>query len=224
MAVETRAAVLFGATGLIGGACLDLLLADPAYDRVIAFGRRAPAKTAAKLSALQVDMADAAAMAAASPLAPGADVFCCLGTTIAKAGSQAGFRLVDHDYVLAAATFAQRIAARQFLMVTAIGANTRSPIFYNRTKGEAEASVAALGLASVAIFRPSLLLGQRGEFRWKEKLGEPFMHGLALLMHGPIKKYRPIQGTTVARAMLAAARAPRPGVTVFESDRIAALA
>ena len=223
MTTATRAGVVFGATGLVGGACLDLLLADPAYGAVMAPGRRQPRQTAAKLIAAETPL-DKLETLDGSALPPGCDVFCCLGTTIAAAGSQAAFRRVDHDYVLAAARFAKRMQARQFLMVTAIGASAASPVFYNRVKGEAEASVAAVGLPSVAIFRPSLLLGHRAEFRWKERLGEPFMRVLGLAMIGPARRLAPIQATTVARGMVTAARAAKPGVTIYSSDKIMDLA
>ena len=223
MDTATCGAAVFGATGLVGGACLDLILADTSYAKVMAPGRRKPQQTAAKLIA-SLSPLDKLEDLSATDLPPGSDVFCCLGTTIATAGSKEAFRRVDHDYVLAAAKFAQRIGARQFLMVTAIGASARSPVFYNRTKGEAEASVTALGLPSVTIFRPSLLLGHRAEFRWKERLSEPFLRVLGIAMIGPVRRLRPIAAVDVARGMLAAARDPKPGVTIYESERIADLA
>ena len=152
------------------------------------------------------------------------DVFCCLGTTIAKAGSQEAFRRVDFAYVLNAATFATRRGVRHFLLVTAVGANSGSLVFYSRVKGEAEDAVAKLGIESVSIFRPSLILGQRGESRLKERIAKSVASGLSAAMVGPLTKYRPIEAVAIARAMLAVAAAPKPGVTVYEFDRMAALA
>src|SRR5882762_5356995 len=124
--VEThRTAVLFGATGLIGRACLDLLLADDRYQRVISIGRRAPAHADAKLIVHRVAL-DAVEALNDPSLGSINDIFCCLGTTIAKAGSQEAFRRVDLDYVVGAATFAKHRRARHFLMVTAVGAAARS--------------------------------------------------------------------------------------------------
>ena len=217
---EVRTAAIFGATGLVGGAVLARLLASPAYGRVIAIGRRAPRAADARLVARSLDL-DTLGAFSEPHLASGGVVFCCLGTTIAVAGSQAAFAKVDHGYVEAAARFAARHGAAQFLFVSAVGANARSPIFYNRTKGDAEAAVARAGVPSVAILRPSLLLGARAEFRWKERLGEPFMRVLGLAMVGPVAKWRPIEAVTVARAMVRLAEAPRPGVTIHESDALA---
>ena len=115
----TRSAAIFGATGLVGRACLDLLLADERYGRVIAIGRREPARADAKLVVRRVAL-DTIDAFDDPTLGLVDDVFCCLGTTIAKAGSQEAFRRVDLDYVVNAATFAKRRGARHFLMVTAV--------------------------------------------------------------------------------------------------------
>ena len=126
-------ALLLGATGLVGGHVLDLLLADPAYRRVTVLGRRPVARMDSKLDQRTADfdrLGDHAISFAVD------DVFCCLGTTIAQAGSQEAFRRVDHDYVVSAARLAAEHGARRFLLVTAAGANARSRIFYNRVKGE----------------------------------------------------------------------------------------
>ena len=219
----SRTAAIFGATGLVGRACLDLLLADERYGRVISIGRREPARSDRKLVVRRVALDNAEALDDAT-LGPVDDVFCCLGTTIAKAGSQQAFRHVDLDFVVNAATFAEHRGARHLLMVTAVGANASSRVFYSRIKGETEDAVAKLGIESVSIFRPSLILGQRDESRLKERLAKSFAAALSFAMIGPLTKYRPIEAATIARAMLAVAAAPTPGVTVYEFDRMAALA
>jgi uncharacterized protein YbjT (DUF2867 family) len=146
------AAAIFGATGLVGSACLDLMLEDERYTRVISIGRRAPACTDAKLVVHRVALD--AAEALDDPMLGSVDeVFCCLGTTIAKAGSQEAFRRVDFDYVVNAARFTKRRSARRFLMVTAVGADANSRVFCSRVKGEAEEAVAKLGIESVSILR-----------------------------------------------------------------------
>jgi uncharacterized protein YbjT (DUF2867 family) len=152
------------------------------------------------------------------------DVYCCLGTTIAKAGSQKAFRRVDLDFVVNSAPFAKHRGARHFLMVTAVGANPNSRVFYSRIKGEVEHAVGKLGIESVSIFRPSLILGKRAESRLKERLAKSVAGALSFAMIGPLTKYRPIEAATVARAMLAVAAARMPGITVYEYDRISALA
>ncbi len=137
--MDQRKALLAGATGLIGGHVLDLLLADPAYGEVIALVRRPLDVEHDKLTGLVVDFDRLDEM----PDPPAADdVFCCLGSTMKKAGSKAAFRKVDHDYVVATARLGLAGGARRFLLVSAVGAGASSRNFYSRVKGEAEDSVA----------------------------------------------------------------------------------
>ena len=216
---ERQTAVILGATGLVGRACLDLALSDVRYERVISIGRRAPARANGKLVVHQAALDSVEALVGAN-LGPVNDVYCCLGTTIAKAGSQQAFRRVDLDYVVNAALFAKHQGARHFLMVTAVGADAGSRVFYSRVKGEAEGAVAEVGFASLSIFRPSLILGPREESRLKERVAKSVAAGLAFAMIGSLTKYRPIEAATVARAMVNSASAPTPGVSVFEFDLI----
>jgi uncharacterized protein YbjT (DUF2867 family) len=212
-----RTALLAGASGLVGGHCLRLLLAEPAYGRVIALGRRALPLQHAKLEQKLVDFAHIA------DLAPRADdVYCCLGTTIKKAGSQATFRKVDHDYVVALAQAAKQSGARRFLLVSAIGANPRSQVFYSRVKGETERDVSAVAFAAVHIFRPSMLLGDRAESRLGERLSLPVFRMLTPLLAGPLRPYRAIAAETVARAMIRAALGDTTGVRVHRYDEMTA--
>ena len=156
---------------------------------------------------------------AALPPLPQADTaFCCLGTTIKQAGSQAAFRDVDHGAVLAFARAARRAGVRHFGVVSALGANPRSRTFYNRVKGEMEAELATLGFASLLIVRPSLLGGDRAALGQPLRLGER----LALALTAPLaplipKAWRPIAAATVARALLRGVAQARPGVRVLES-------
>jgi uncharacterized protein YbjT (DUF2867 family) len=215
-----RVALLVGATGLVGGHCLDLLLGDASYARVIALTRRPLARTHAKLDARVVDfdrLGETAGDVAAD------DVFCCLGTTIRAAGSQEAFRRVDFAYPVETARLAAANGARRFLIVTAMGANARSRIFYNRVKGEVEAAVRAMAFESVVILRPSLLLGERAERRAGEETGKRVMSVVGPLLVGPLRKYRGIEGGTVARAMVRLAKVAGPGVCIVESDEIARL-
>jgi uncharacterized protein YbjT (DUF2867 family) len=213
----TRCAAIFGATGLVGRACLDLLLDDERYGRVVAIGRRAPARMHVKLVVHHAVLDSVEAIH--DPMVGSVDdVFCCLGTTIRKAGSQEAFLRVDLDYVLNAAVFAKQRGARHFLMVTAVGADARSRVFYSRVKGEAEEAVAKVGIDCVSIFRPSLILGPRDESRLQERVAKLVATSLSFAMVGPLSKYRPIEAATIARAMLVAAAAPTLGVTVYEFD------
>jgi uncharacterized protein YbjT (DUF2867 family) len=156
------------------------------------------------------------------PAPPAAmEAWCCLGTTIKQVGSQAAFRAVDFDAVLAFATAARAAGVQRFGVVSSLGANPRAAAFYNRVKGEMEAAVGALGFDGVVIARPSLLAGDRAA------LGQPARTGewLALLLSSPLaalipKSVRPIAARTVARGMLAAMRQQRPGVRIVESGEL----
>ena len=149
------------------------------------------------------------------------DVFCCLGTTIKKAGSQEAFRQVDLSLVVSIAEVLRRRGALQFIVISSMGANPDSRVFYSRVKGEMERAVQALGYPCLRIIRPSLLLGHRQEFRLGEKFGVLLAPLIAPLMLGAMRKYRPVQADAVARFMVRVAQEePRLGVHWYESDRI----
>lgn len=207
--------LLAGATGLIGRELMQQLLARPPALKLHALVRRVPEDADTRVQWLPVDFARLPALPAAE------EAWCCLGTTIKQAGSQAAFRAVDLDAVLAFARAARAAGVQRFAVVSALGANPRAAAFYNRVKGEMEAAVAALGFAHVVIARPSLLAGDRAA------LGQPVRAGerLALLLSAPVaallpKGVRPIAARTVARGMLAALRQQRPGVRIVESGEL----
>jgi uncharacterized protein YbjT (DUF2867 family) len=207
--------LLAGATGLIGREMMQLLLAQTPAVRVHALVRRPPEAADERVQWRRVDFAKLPALPAAE------QAYCCLGTTIKQAGSQAAFRAVDFDAVLAFARAARAAGVTRFGVVSALGASARSATFYNRVKGEMEAAVGALGFDSVVIARPSLLAGDRAA------LGQPLRTGeqLALWLTGPIarlipKAVRPINARTVARGMMVALRQQRPGVRIVESGEL----
>ena len=217
--MNTRTALLLGATGLVGGHCLDLLLADAVYDAVVTLGRRPLGRSHPKLTHHVVDfdrLADAASLIEAR------DVFCCLGTTMKKAGSKEAFRKVDFDYPVAAARIAAANGAEQYLLVSALGAGTRSRFFYNRVKGEVEEAIGAFPFDGVYVLRPSLITGDREEARAAEQVSEWVLKALSFVLRGPLRKYRPIEARTIARAMVAMAKRQPGGVQVIESDQIPA--
>jgi len=149
------------------------------------------------------------------------DAFCCLGTTIRQAGSREAFRAVDHAAVLAFAWAARRNGAGRFFVVTALGANARSRVFYNRVKGETEEALAVLGFKTLALFRPSLLLGRRKERRWGERIGEVILWVAEPLLLGGLRQYRAISAEVVARAMLRCSFGRSgAGILTFSSDEI----
>ncbi|MNZ96527.1 hypothetical protein D3C78_1157240 [compost metagenome] len=148
------------------------------------------------------------------------DLYCCLGTTIKKAGSQAAFRRVDYDYPLKLAILAKQNGVRQFLLITAMGSNAKSSIFYSRVKGELEEAIKQLQLPAFHIFQPSLLLGKREEFRLGESIAAAISPLLSSILIGRLRKYKPVQAREVALAMYAAASTQTEGITIYESDRI----
>ncbi len=217
----SRTALLLGASGLIGGHCLDLLLADEAYAQVTILVRKLMSQTHPKLMQRIVNFDRLSEVSDAFQVQ---DVFCCLGTTIKTAGSQEAFRQVDFTYPVESARLAMQQGAAQFLLVSSLGADAKSSVFYNRTKGEVERAIAASDLSSVQIFRPSLLLGQRAEVRSGEVIAEKVSRVFSFLLIGPLRKYRPIEARAVAAAMIAIAKQQPPGIHLYESDRIAQIA
>ena len=221
MSAAARVALVAGATGLVGSHVLDLLLADEAWSHVVTVGRRTSPLRHEKLEQRVVDLGALEAMA---DLPRADDVFCCLGTTLKQAGSQPAFRRVDHAFVLALAHAGLRAGATQFLLVSAVGADTESRVFYSRVKGETEAAVRRLPYRAVQIFRPSLLLGERRDFRFGERVATMAAPLMSLVLPGRLRRFRPIQAATVARAMVQIAREAPRGPNIFEYDPMIASA
>jgi uncharacterized protein YbjT (DUF2867 family) len=216
---EARSVLLVGATGLVGGLALDLLLASPRAFSVTVLARRATGRTHARLRERIIDL-DA-------PIAPleGHDaVLCALGTTIKKAGSPGAFRRVDHDMPLRVAEAAHAGGSRAFALVSSVGAAARSGSFYLRTKGELEEALRKVGFASLSLLRPSFLMGQRAEDRPGERLGIAAAKVASGLMVLGLRRYRGIDADVVARALVAAGISAEPGVHVAEYDALTELA
>lgn len=210
-----RTALLAGATGLVGSHVLDELLADGTWSHVVTVGRRTTDRRHEKLEQRILDLS---AIEAHGDLPHADDVFCCLGTTIKQAGSQDAFRRVDHDFVLGLARAGLRMGATQFLLVSAIGADPDARVFYSRVKGEVEVAVRALPYRAVQIFRPGLLLGRRTEFRAGERIAMSLAPIAQPLLIGPLRRYRSIRASDVARAMVRIAREAPRGPNVWEYD------
>ena len=213
----SRSAIVVGATGLVGSKLVDVLLADPEIGVVHVLVRRPLARTDPRLRPHLVDFAQLAAID--WPAAD--DVYCCLGTTIGVAGSREAFRKVDYDLPLAVARRALERGARQFLFVSAMGADAHSSVFYNRVKGELESAAAGLGFHAAIAFRPSLLAGDRAQFRLGERVALMVLQPARWLVP---RKYRPVAGLAVARAMAAFAKRGLAGFHVVSSDAIQAFA
>jgi uncharacterized protein YbjT (DUF2867 family) len=212
-----RNSIVAGATGLVGSKLLDALLADPEGGQVHALVRRPMARPHARLHEHIVDFARLSSFDFPSV----DDVYCCLGTTIKTAGSQQAFREVDYALPLAVARGALGRGARQFLFVSAMGADAHSTVFYSRVKGELESAVAALKYNAAIAFRPSLLAGERSERRSGERLALAVLQPLRWLVP---RQYRPVTDAAVAGAMIAFAKRGLAGFHIVSSDAIQAFA
>ncbi len=220
-----KIAIVAGTTGLIGSQLIELILQDNYYDRVVTLSRK-PLKISnfklARQSSLNAGgfqnlVVDFDKLQEFSGQMKGDDVFCCLGTTIKVAGSREAFRKVDHDYPVALASVTKSQGATQFLIVTAMGANKGSSIFYNRVKGEVQEDLMKIGFEVTHIFQPSMLRGPRLEKRSGEEIGQSVMRVLGFLIP---KKYKIIESVKVARAMLAIAKLRQAGTKIHDSAKL----
>ncbi|GCC53662.1 oxidoreductase [Chryseotalea sanaruensis] len=207
-----RTALLVGASGLVGGELLDLLLSDSVYGKVVVLTRKPLSIDNAKYQNHVVDF-DRLTEYYNDIVAQ--DIFCCLGTTMRVAGSKDAFKKVDYTYPLEIARLAKAAGAEQYLLVSALGANEKSSIFYNKVKGEIEHAIETLNYQSFKVFRPSLLLGSRSEQRNGEDAAKIFYKVFGFIIPA---KYKAIEARSVAMAMLTAAKLNKPGMIVYESD------
>lgn len=220
-------AIVAGGSGLVGLELIKLLLEDQAYTKVIALVRKnmqiSHLRGNEKLVQLVTDFSNLDALIKPS-IMEHAHVFCALGTTIKKAGSQEQFRKVDLAYPMKLGQIASSGKAEVFAIVTAMGANRKSSIFYNRVKGEVEEGLMELKLHALYMLRPSLILGDRDEFRWGEKLGSVVSRAISPLMIGGLRTYRPIHAKTIATGLIKSAKSGQIGTHVLLSAQIAELA
>jgi uncharacterized protein YbjT (DUF2867 family) len=207
-----KTAIVLGATGLIGKKVTEYLLKNDSYSTVIILVRKPLNINHHKLKQhiFNYDAID-------NTLLKGDDLFCCLGTTIKTAGSKEAFRKVDLDYVVNVAKASKVNGINHFAVISAMGANKNSTVFYNQIKGEMEESIKAVGFNSTYIIRPSLLLGDRKEFRFGELIGKFFMITLSFLIP---KKYRAIYDVQVAIAMIHFMNQNERGFFVKENDEL----
>jgi uncharacterized protein YbjT (DUF2867 family) len=207
-----KTATLIGASGLIGSHLLQLLLDDPDFDTVKILVRRKLQTTHQKLEQKIVDFNDSDSLLVAMDNSDA--VFCTVGTTQKKVkGDQEAYRKVDYDIPVKAARFCKMTGCETFILVSAVGANSKAKNFYLKLKGEVEEVVKTVGIRSVYIMRPSMLMGKREEYRFGEKVITPVMKALSFLLPS---KYKPIQAEDVAKAMLRAAKKNEEGFYVWE--------
>lgn len=209
-------ALIIGGTGLTGKKLTRYLLADKRYGSVKLLVRKPMDIIYEKLDQItfNFDNPDASKVKAD-------EVYCCLGTTIKQAGSRKAFYRVDYEYVLMLANIAFKNGCKKFALISSMGANKKSFIFYSKTKGQIEEAIKAIGFEDCFIFRPSILLGTRHQYRFVESVSKFFLTKIFFLLP---KKYRPIHSKSVAFAMQFVMNGNYSGFTIFESDEIAAIA
>ncbi|SHH88446.1 Uncharacterized conserved protein YbjT, contains NAD(P)-binding and DUF2867 domains [Chryseolinea serpens] len=205
-----KTALIAGSTGLIGSQLLSLLLQNPAYTKVIAL-TRVDLPQHPKLTQIRVDFAR---LGENSSALKADEVYCCLGTTMAKAGSKENFYQVDFYFPFLLAKTTRSVGAKKFMLVSALGANKNSSIYYNQVKGEIEEAISSVAFDAVHIFRPSLLLGPRTEKRSAEDAAKFFYKAFGFLIP---KKYKAIESVKVARAMQHFAAEDKKGIFIHES-------
>lgn len=190
-------ALIFGASGLVGTQLLKFLSEDSTFDKIIVIARKPLTIACPKVEQrIFSDLFDATFENVDS-------VFCSLGTTIANAGSKAAFFHIDHDLVVQISKICTEKRCRYLGVVSAIGADSNSFVFYNRTKGQMENAVSSLGIPSVSFVRPSLLLGDRSEQRAGEKIGIALSKLISPVLTGFLAKYHPVKAESVARCLIA---------------------
>jgi uncharacterized protein YbjT (DUF2867 family) len=204
-----RSVLVAGSTGLVGSDVVRELLTDPTVGRIVLIGRR-PMPSTERVQSRVVDFDN---LAADRDIFAVDQIICALGTTLRAAGSKEAFRRVDFEYPLALARLGLQHGVRHFLVVTALGADADSRVFYNRVKAELEDSLRSLGYRSITIVRPSLLLGKRKEFRLFEGIGK-------LVAPAIPGRFRPVLASDVARVLARAAREDLPGLSIIESEEI----
>jgi uncharacterized protein YbjT (DUF2867 family) len=215
--MTSRTALVVGATGLVGGHVIDLLLSEgEGAPRVVVLARRSLGRTHARMTEHVVDF-EALAKEPVFEARVGKidDVYACLGTTIKVAGSQEKLRRVDHDYTVAVARAARAAGATRLALVSSVGADVETSNFYLRVKGETERDVRALGFETLVIARPSFLVGERKEARLGERAGITATRALSWAMVGGLEKYKPIEARRVAAAIIGAIERGAEGEAVL---------
>jgi len=212
-----KTAAVFGTTGLIGNHLSQLLSQNPEYGKVFAYSRKQPDSLPGKIEHVPFDPIHVKIPEGID------DVFVCLGTTMKQAGSKEAFRNVDYEMVVEIAKQAKASSVKHFIVISSLGANPSSNNFYLKTKGEMEETVKQYDFDYCGILRPSLLLGNRKEFRFGEKFAIIFFKIFSFIFVGPLKKYKGIKAEDVAKGMIMLAKSGIGKVTV-ESNIIKKIA
>lgn len=209
-----KTALLLGASGLTGGLLLQQLLQDDYYKKVIVYTRKSLNIQHQKLQEMIIDFDTIDTAVEAN------DIFCCLGTTIKKAGSKTAFEKVDFDYPLKIAQLQKNAGSEKFLVITAMGASANSSIFYSMVKGKLEKQLQLLQFSSLYIFRPSLIIGNRKEKRIGERIALILSTIINPLLMGSLAKYKSVTAVAIAKAMIFSAKQNKPENQIILSDEI----
>ena len=212
-----KTALVAGSTGLVGKQLVKILAASHEYEAVIALVRKGSNFIHDGVFTVEVDYEK---LSEYSEDLKADDVFCCLGTTMKKAGSKDNFYKVDFTYPLELAKVAKKNGSQQFNIITSSGANADSKFYYNRVKGNIEKALSRVKIPTVNIFRPSFLIGIRDEKRAIETLGAVVSKLLNPVMVGRFRKYRSIKASVVAMAMFKVNQKHLQGIHIYESNRI----
>ena len=211
-----KTAIVLGASGLTGKLLLNRLLEDKEYVRVKIFTRRSLGLVHPKLKEFVGDLLQ---LEEFKKDFTGDEVFCCIGTTAKKTKDKTMYRKIDFGIPTDAAKLARANRIKSFLVVSALGANAKSKVFYNHTKGEMEKVVLNQKIQNTYILRPSLIKGKRDEDRLGEKIGAMIIKVISPVLLGKWKKYHVIEAMTIANALHALAQA-KPDYKIIESDKI----
>ena len=212
-----KKALVFGGTGLTGTELVRQLSGNDNYGEIVVFVRKEVAPVIDKVRQVVIDFDN---MEAFASQIQGDELFICLGSTIARAGSKEAFFKIDHDYVMEAARLALKGGVSRAAVITAVGSSAKSMFFYPKVKGLVEQELMELGFEALNILRPSLLLGNRKEFRRGERLAVILSEKLPGMYFGPFYKYRPIQASVVAHAMIQMMAKENKGNRIYESEEI----
>ncbi len=214
--MHKKTALLFGATGLTGNHVLKKLIKDFRYDKVVVFARSELQLIDDKTEVIKTPLEE---LDNYEEKIKGDDIFCCLGTTIRKAGSKENFRRVDYEFPVMIARIAEKNKIPNFIIISSIGADPDSSNFYLRTKGQTEQAIQEFDLKKTVILRPSMLLGERKDFRLMEEIGKAFMYLFNFMFIGKLRKYRGIKAEKVAEAMIEFANT-ETDKNIYESHEI----
>ena len=209
--------LVIGGTGLVGSCLVKELVDSEKYTSVILLVRQKQLEDHPKINEIVFDFNDQSDIVLLDKVD---HVFCCIGTTIKKAGSKKNFMEVDYGIPIRFAYWSERMNIQSFSIITSMGANESSRVFYNKVKGKVENKIKKMKIPNINIFRPALILGARSEKRPGEKLGQIIFRLINPILVGPAKKYRGIEAKRIARGMLSHLETKNQGVHIIESNLI----